>query len=94
MVASLDRSGNDAADTLAVAGAALHQAPRDIVQCVHARRKAAKAVQGMMLRILVDRRAAEERLGLALPVDPDEAVVAAESFGLCAVVDPLHFGDG
>ena len=77
-----------------MAGAALHAAPRDIVQCVHARRKAAKAVQGMMLRILIVRRDAEELLGLAQPGVTDEAEVAAESFGLCAVVDPLPFGDG
>ena len=51
-------------------------------------------MQGMMLRISIDRRGAEERFGVAQPSDTDEAEVAAESFGLCAVVDPLPFGDG
>ena len=51
-------------------------------------------MQGMMLRISIDRRGAEERFGFAQPGDTDEAEVVAEPFNLCAVVDPLPFGDG
>ena len=52
-----DKHGNDGADALAVAGAAVHAVPTHIVECAHGRKHVAKNVHAMMLDIVKAHRA-------------------------------------
>ena len=54
-----DKTGNDGADALAVAGALLHQVPAEVVTNARERRKMAVNVQRMMIKILQARFEAE-----------------------------------
>ena len=54
-----DEIGNDTADALAVAGAALHQIPAEVLLAAHERKEHAKSTHSMMLAILKARLAAE-----------------------------------
>ena len=67
-----DKWGNDAADGLAVSGAASHAVPADVVETCAARFAQAQKMQSVMLRILASRRLAEERLGLPRIVEPED----------------------
>ena len=51
-----DRDGNNGADKLAVAGALLHQLPRNVVSNATTRKELARTTHRMMLEILVARR--------------------------------------
>ena len=54
-----DKTGNDGADALAVAGAALHTVSVEVVGSARQRRKCATSVQKMMLAVLKARLRAE-----------------------------------
>ena len=62
-VLAVDKWGNDAADTLAVDGASTHAIPAHVCTAKTKRQAQAKAVHGMMLRILMARAKAESQLG-------------------------------
>ena len=63
-VISLDKWGNDGADSLAVFASASHCAPAALVQKAQQRKTTAKAVHKMMLSIVRHRRAAEEQFAV------------------------------
>ena len=54
-----DKIGNDGADELAVAGAALHHVSAEVVDAGRARRAMAKRAQKMKVAILLERRIQE-----------------------------------
>eukprot|EP00660_Eupelagonema_oceanica_P019343 gene19343-biopygen18671 len=60
-VEAADKFGNDAADALAVEGAALHGVPRERVAAARRRVRVARAVQKMMLDIAWERARVRER---------------------------------
>ena len=62
-VTNEDRIGNSGADALAVAGAKSHQVPAELVSAAHRRRELALEMQAMMLAILQERLAWEQRPG-------------------------------
>ena len=54
-----DKAGNDGADKLAVAGAATHQVPAEVVEDARSRRQMARQTQEMMVDILIERQKQE-----------------------------------
>ena len=56
-----DKLGNDEADLLAVAGAAMHCAPADIVAAAKERRDLAKRTHAMMVAIVIERQRQENQ---------------------------------
>eukprot|EP00660_Eupelagonema_oceanica_P019587 gene19587-biopygen10791 len=84
-VARADKVGNDAADALAVAGAALHGVPPERVAAARRRALVARAVQRLMLDVAWERARARERLELASPgaelKDDEEPEPAAAAWG-------------
>ena len=64
-----DKTGNDGADALAVAGACLHQVPAEVLTSACERKELAVNVQRMMIKILQARAEAESN-------NLDDAVVS------------------
>ena len=64
--------GNDAADALATAGAALHAAPEVIAAGARQKRQAAVVTHALLLDLIAARSAAEQAIGAA-PADDGEA---------------------
>ena len=60
-----DKIGNDGADELAVAGAAAHTVPSEVVEAAAARRRSAMQTHEMMLAILAARQLEENESGEA-----------------------------
>ena len=68
-----DKHGNDEADKLAVAGAASHGPPSEVVAAAKGRHEMASEVHQMMLAILLERRSREKEL--------DDAADRGSDFG-------------
>ena len=67
-----DKDGNDEADKLAVAGAALHAVEEDVAISAAWRAATAKATQSMMLKVLEARSQMEQHMSnLSVPSDAD-----------------------
>ena len=65
-----DKAGNDGADKLAVAGAAIHHVPAEGAAEAMSRRQMAKRTQEMMVNILIERQK-QENLSAEEDPDPD-----------------------
>eukprot|EP00660_Eupelagonema_oceanica_P019682 gene19682-biopygen15118 len=80
-VARADKVGNDAADALAVAGAALHGVPPERVAAARRRTLVGRAVQRLMLDVAWERARAREKLGQPEPdgelEEPEEPAAEA-----------------
>ena len=68
-----DKLGNDEADKLAVAGAAAHGPPSEVVAAAKGRHEMAVEVHQMMLAILLERRSCEK--------ERDDAADRGSDFG-------------
>eukprot|EP00660_Eupelagonema_oceanica_P019287 gene19287-biopygen1903 len=72
-VAAADKRGNDAADQLAVAGAAMHGVPRERIAAARRRVLVARAVQKLMLEVAWERARARERAEMPQDGGPEDA---------------------
>eukprot|EP00660_Eupelagonema_oceanica_P019639 gene19639-biopygen28803 len=72
-VTAADKRGNDAADQLAVAGAALHGVPRERIAAARRRVRVARAVQKLMLDVAWERARARERADMPQDGGPEDA---------------------